>query len=83
MKKHTKIYLDYFGYGMEDFIPCELCGSRAVDIHHIIARGMGSSKDKDTIDNLMALCRSCHVEFGDIKDFIEYLKEKHNGKIKK
>lgn len=83
MKNHTKVYLNHFGYGIEDYIPCELCGSRAVDIHHINARGMGSSKGKDTIENLMALCRSCHIEYGDKKHHIEYLIERHNGKIKK
>lgn len=83
MKKHTKVYLSYFGYGLDDFIPCELCGNRAVDIHHINARGMGGSKDKDSIDNLMALCRPCHMEYGDVKDYIDYLKDTHDGKIKK
>jgi hypothetical protein len=83
MKNHTKVYLNHFGYGIEDFIPCELCGSKAVDIHHIDARGMGSSKTKDDISNLMGLCRSCHIEYGDKKQHIEYLIEIHNGKIKK
>ncbi len=77
MKKHTKIYLEYFDYGIEDFIPCELCGARAVDIHHIHCRGMGGSKEKDRIDNLMALCRKCHVDYGDMKDWIDYLNQKH------
>ena len=62
MKKHTKIYMEYFDYGLEDFIPCEVCGSKAVDIHHIEARGMGGSKSADTIENLMAVCRSCHLK---------------------
>jgi hypothetical protein len=77
MRKHTKIYMDYFGYGKEDFISCEVCGRRAVDIHHINARGMGGSKEKDSIDNLMAVCRECHIAFGDIKEFMDFLKEKH------
>ena len=81
MKKHTKVYLDYFGYGMDSFIPCELCNSRAVDIHHIDCRGMGGSKDKDNIENLMALCRNCHIEYGDMKDWIDYLKGVHTLKI--
>ena len=81
MKKHVKIYLDYFGYGMEDFIPCEVCGQKAVDIHHIEARGMGGTKKADTIDNLQALCRNCHLKYGDIKEQIEFLKEKHNKAI--
>ena len=77
MKKHTKIYLDYFDYTGDEFIPCEICGARAVDIHHIDCRGMGGSKTKDTIENLMALCRQCHMKYGDIKDEIENLKEIH------
>ena len=77
MKNYTKIYLDYFGYGIEDFIPCEVCGNKAVDIHHIEARGMGGTKEKDRIENLMALCRYCHVVMGDTKTHLEYLKDKH------
>ena len=34
MQKHTKVYFDFFDYGMDDFIPCEMCGSKATDIHH-------------------------------------------------
>lgn len=78
MKKHTKLYLSFFGYTEADFIPCEICGSRAVDIHHIDARGMGGTKKADTIDNLMALCREHHMEFGDKKDHKEYLRDIHN-----
>ena len=70
MKKHVKIYLDYFSFEKCDFIPCEVCGNPANDIHHIDARGMGGSKTKDIIENLQAVCRSCHIEYGDR----EYLK---------
>ena len=62
------------GYDETDWIPCEVCGAKAVDIHHIEARGMGGSKTKDVIENLMALCRSCHyaADFGTTlpKDFV-------------
>lgn len=81
MKKHTKVYLDHFGYGAEDFVGCEVCGSKAVDIHHIEARGMGGSKKSDTIENLMALCRPCHVEYGDKKQYIDNLKAVHQKKL--
>jgi hypothetical protein len=81
MQKHTKVYLDYFNYGSDDFIPCEVCGGRAVDIHHILRRGMGGSKEKDNIENLMAVCRSCHIKYGDKKNYIDFLKEKHCIKI--
>jgi 5-methylcytosine-specific restriction endonuclease McrA len=66
MKNHTKVYLQAMGYDPLDFIPCEVCGAKAVDIHHIQPRGMGGSKLLDTPENLMALCRSCHhqADFG-------------------
>ena len=83
MKPHTKLYLKHFGYGGEDFIPCELCGSRAVDIHHIDCRGMGGTSKKDSIENLMALCREHHLEYGDKKEYRDYLVKIHNSKLKK
>lgn len=84
MKKYVKIYLDYFGYDIGDFIQCEVCGAKAVDIQHISPRGMGGSKTKDYIENLMAMCRKCHNE----ADFgtqlpKELQKEIHNNFIKK
>ena len=27
--------MNFFEYGEQDFIPCEMCGGRAVDIHHL------------------------------------------------
>ena len=50
---------------------CFYCDSwNAVDIHHISGRGMGGSKNnaKDFVENLAALCRSCHVKTSN-KDF--------------
>lgn len=73
--------MDYFGYGPEDYIPCEVCGNKAVDIHHIVARGMGSGKGKDEIENLMGLCRPCHVEYGDKKQHMDFLMTKHADRI--
>jgi hypothetical protein len=77
MQKHTQIYLQGMGYKTTDFIPCEVCGSQAVDCHHIEARGMGGSKDKDTIENIMALCREHHIQYGDKKQYKDFLKEIH------
>jgi len=57
MKKHVKIYMEYFGYGEQDFMPCECCGAKAVDVHHIKYRSRGG---EDEIKNLMALCRKHH-----------------------
>jgi 5-methylcytosine-specific restriction endonuclease McrA len=81
MKKHTKIYMQHFGYVLDDFIPCEVCGSRAVDIHHIHRRGIGGNPNADRIENLMAVCRSCHIEYGDKKEHLEWLQNIHNRKI--
>ena len=83
MKNHTKVYLRHFNYSMDEFIPCEVCEARAVDIHHIECRGMGSSKEKDKIENLMAVCRECHLKYGDKKQHIEELKEIHEWKLSK
>jgi hypothetical protein len=82
MKKHTKIYLDYFGYTIADFIPCEVCGTKAVDIHHIECRGMGGTKKEDTIENIQALCRICHIRYGDKKNYKEFLQDIHDKTIK-
>jgi 5-methylcytosine-specific restriction endonuclease McrA len=80
MKNHTKVYFKHFGYDVSDFIPCEICNAKAVDIHHINARGMGGS-EKDDINNLMALCRSCHIKFGDIKEKKEWLRDIHESNL--
>lgn len=82
MRNHTKVYMSHFGYALDDFIPCEVCGNRAVDTHHIECRGMGGSKDKDNIKNLQALCRNCHLEYGDKKEHLEFLQNIHNKLIK-
>ena len=82
MKKHTKVYLQGMGYDETDWIPCEVCNAKAVDIHHIEPRGMGGSKERDTIENLMALCRNCHyqADFGTNLSK-EMLQEIHNNKL--
>ena len=83
MKNHTKVYLKEMGFSITDWIPCEVCGATAQDIHHIEARGMGGSKHADTIDNLMALCRACHNEFGDKTHCKELLKATHALRMSK
>ena len=52
--------MDYFGYGEQDFIPCEYGCGKCVDVHHIHGRGPG----KDIIENLMGLCREKHNQCG-------------------
>ena len=78
MQPHVKIYMDYFGYGMDDIIPCEVCNSKAVDIHHINGRGKG----KNVIGNLMALCREHHTMCHDCMITKEQTQELHDLIIK-
>lgn len=67
----------HFNLTIADYIPCEVCGKQANDLHHIDRRGMGGSKNADRIENIMALCRKDHELYGDKKQFKEYLKEVH------
>jgi len=69
MKTHTKIYLRAFGYSEHDpneYRPCEIprCGKNCVDTNHIIPRGMGGTTKDDVIENLMGMCRGCHIVYG-------------------
>jgi 5-methylcytosine-specific restriction endonuclease McrA len=81
MKPHIKLYLRTFCCDETDFIPCEICHQKAVDIHHIECRGMGGTRSIEDIDNLMALCRKCHVDYGDKKQFKQWLKDLHLKKL--
>lgn len=85
MQNHVKVYMRYFDYGIEDFIPCECCGSRCQDIHHIIPRSKFGSKRKDEQDlitNLIGLCRKCHDKAHSEELTKEYLTNIHNFKLK-
>jgi hypothetical protein len=88
MQKHTKIYFDFFNVdydpvtGWHDCVS-EISGLPAVDINHIECRGMGGSKEKDNIENLMAMTREEHIFYGDKKQYLEYLKQVHGDYIKK
>ena len=77
MQKHTKIYMNHFGYGEQDFIPCENCGSECIDVHHIYGRGPG----KDVIENLMGLCRGCYDWAHLDTNFNEQMKAIHLKRI--
>lgn len=86
MQKHIEVYLMEFGYYPGDFIRCEIgddCGA-ANDIHHIEPRSSFGKKRKDEqdkIENLMALCRFHHEEYGQIKDCKELLKKIHLARL--
>ncbi len=82
LQKHTKIYLTNFGYDINDasiFVPSEITPEeRAVDIHHIIGRGRGG---KDRIENLIALTRAEHDDYGDKNEYIVLLLEIHRKRL--
>jgi hypothetical protein len=73
--------MEFFRYTESDFIPSEISGERAADIHHINCRAMGGSKDKDHIMNLMALTRKEHEKYGDKKQYKEWLNDIHKKKV--
>ena len=75
MQKYIKTYCDYFGYVEDEYIPSEVSGEWAVDIHHIVFRSRGG---KDNIENLIALTREEHEEADGGKYTVEFLQEKHN-----
>tara|TARA_R100000773_G_C4190931_1_gene96871 strand:+ start:659 stop:910 length:252 start_codon:yes stop_codon:yes gene_type:complete len=83
MKKHVKIYMDYHDYVLDDVILCSACGTVAVDIHHLEGRKIGGSKKKDFIENLIALCRRCHIKAETDKKFNDQLKELNKKKHSK
>jgi 5-methylcytosine-specific restriction endonuclease McrA len=65
MTPHLKVYLEYFDL-IESDLYCERCGAKASQIHHINGRG----KDKDVIENLIALCRDCHNHAHASKEYV-------------
>jgi len=74
MIEYKKIYLNHFDYCEQDYIPCENCGNRAADIHHLKFKSQGG---RDEINNLMALCRECHSKAHELKEFNEKLRNIH------
>lgn len=78
MIKYKRVYLEYFNLDPQDFIPCEITGQQAVDIHHIQAKGMGGSKIRDVIENLIAVTREAHDYFGDKAIYKDWLSEVHD-----
>jgi 5-methylcytosine-specific restriction endonuclease McrA len=83
MQNHTKVYLTHFNLSEGEYVPCEMCSSKAVDIHHIIPRSKFGKKRKDEQDlitNLIALCRDCH-DLAHSTDMKEELTIRHLQRI--
>jgi len=79
MSPHKVIYFKHFGYTEGDYIACEMCCKQAVDVHAIQADGSGGRPSKSThiIENLMAVCRKCHEDWGGNTDMYFHMYEKH------
>lgn len=77
MKAYKKIYAEAFGYDVDDKstnIPSEISGEPAVDIHHIVNR-------EDRIENLMAVTRIEHKDYGEIKKYMYFLLKIHKRQL--
>lgn len=76
MQIYTKNYLKHFNYCKEDFIKCECCNNRASEIHHILNKNR-LTENRNRIENIMAICRECHNNYGEINYLIPLLFEIH------
>jgi hypothetical protein len=48
---------------------CQACGTKKhLQVHHIVPFGVDPSKELDE-NNLITLCRSCHLVFGHLMDW--------------
>lgn len=83
MSRHKEIYFKAFGYTPGDFIASEVSGALAVDVHAIIADGMGGRPNKDThrIENLIALTREEHKRYGEAKEWKAWLFKMHRIRL--
>ncbi len=74
MQNHTKVYMNFFGYDISDTILCEMCSAVACDIHHIEKR---NKTKNDYIENLISLCRDCHINAESDTSFNSYCRIQH------
>ncbi|WP_088370732.1 HNH endonuclease [endosymbiont 'TC1' of Trimyema compressum] len=47
---------------IRDLFTCQMCGAKAEEVHHIISLHEDESKAFDK-NNLMSICRECHINF--------------------
>lgn len=74
MIKYKQIYLQHFGLTTADWIGCVNCSKTSIDIHHLTFKSQGG---KDIIENLAAVCRTCHTIAHANKEFNESIRTKH------
>ena len=78
MNTYTKVYLDNLGFDETDYVQCQCCENRATEIHHIISRKRDKKLIND-IQNLFAICRTCHQKYGEIKEYMPLLLKIHRA----
>jgi len=93
MKKHIRVFRKFWEIGEQDVgrVRCMGCVMEKVapnyncEIHHIKGRGMGGSKtgERDSIENLGLLCRSCHQRTDMDKPFNQRLQKHVEKEIKR
>ena len=83
MKKHIKIYNNHFNIEIPTDAKSELSDAPGQAVHHIQRRGMGGSKDKDRIENLMCLTHNEHEFYGDKQQWKAFLYERHKKELEK
>ena len=67
--------MNFFGYDESSYIECEMeCGSRAVDIHHLERR---NKTKNDFVENLIGVCRDCHIKAESDSCFNMFCRIKH------
>ena len=84
LKNYKKLFSDFWGYCESDIPTCWGCyRQQAVDIHHLIPKGMGGVKNNrlNRIDNLFPVCRDCHNKAHSDKSINEEWKAKLLKKI--
>ena len=66
--------MNFFGYDESSTILCEMCNDVAVDIHHLERR---NKIKNDYVENLIAVCRDCHIKAESDRCFNMCAKIKH------
>jgi hypothetical protein len=56
---YKKNFLKHYKIGIHEYVACAVCGGQAIELHHIIKR---SSLGSDEVENLLPVCRSCHMD---------------------
>ena len=72
MQSYAKVYLEAFGLKETDFIGCAICEKKATEFHHILSRGK-FKEGLNMIENILPVCRTCHIDYGDKTEYMSLL----------